>query len=366
MRRFMMAMAILTTLFLGCAQEESPQEKSLTEQFGLLQPSGQKLNNQELTIVNKAAYAYIQKVALSPVDKLQFAAYLANAQQKFALISEELNGVPKGSFAPVTIAIVRLFDPTANIIQLQSRFYDEQTIAIADYVAAQFQDRLYDEKARVHPYSVQIGPEKWFSNQGYFGITFGSMTPWFLAKCDQYRCPPPKLDPLSLDAQSSTVLECMKDNTATKIEIIHYWADKGDWEEIAEAYMSAQDIPLMKRLEVRAVLLSALSDATGAAFDSKYTYWVKRPGQITSKIHPVIPAPNHPSYPSGHSTIGKTAAVVLSHYFPENSEQWNASALEAGLSRIWAGIHYPMDHDAGVELGKRVGEQALQNSTQRR
>ena len=64
--------------------------------------------------------------------------------------------------------------------------------------------------------------------------------------------------------------------------------------------------------------------------------------------------PNHPSYPSGHSCLSASGADVLSTFFPEQRDHLNAMVTEAGLSRMYGGIHYQFDIDAGQELGRNV------------
>jgi membrane-associated phospholipid phosphatase len=73
-----------------------------------------------------------------------------------------------------------------------------------------------------------------------------------------------------------------------------------------------------------------------------------------------VETPKHPSFPSGHSTVAASAATVLSYYFPSDSRKWQKLANEAGQSRIWGGLHFPYDHYAGTELGKKVAEAVLQ------
>lgn len=359
--------ATLSALVLvGCQQSgQVKEEKPEAQEFKELGAPKEKLTNDELTLTNRVASAYIAQVELSPAEKLQFSAYLANGQREAAELSKAANGEYRGSFAPVTLAIVRLFDPQANIPQLQSRIYDPQTVAIADYVSNELRQRLEEERAQIHPYTVQLGPRKWYSREGYFGITYGSIRPWYLADCDEHRCPEPNLGNKSMEEQVRKLKGHMANLNDQQRAAIHLWAEHGSWEEIADSYMSRKNTPLDKRLQVRSVLLSGLSDSTAAAFDSKYSYWVKRPHQVDPTIHPVIAAPNHPSYPSGHSTIGKTAAVILGSYFPENRSNWEGLAKEAGHSRLWAGIHYPMDHDEGVRLGEKVGNAALKSEQRR-
>ena len=64
--------------------------------------------------------------------------------------------------------------------------------------------------------------------------------------------------------------------------------------------------------------------------------------------------PNHPSYPSGHSCISSSAAAVLTTFFPEQRRELGAMVTEAGLSRMYGGIHYGFDIEAGQQLGRSV------------
>jgi len=93
-----------------------------------------------------------------------------------------------------------------------------------------------------------------------------------------------------------------------------------------------------------------------ASQDGKFTYWYIRPPQLDPRIIPLFPVPNFPSYPSNHSTFSAARSEVLAYLFPEHADFIRAVGKEAGDSRIWAGIHYPMDNVAGVALGKSVAE----------
>jgi hypothetical protein len=66
--------------------------------------------------------------------------------------------------------------------------------------------------------------------------------------------------------------------------------------------------------------------------------------------------PRHPSYPSGHSTYAGAASELLAFFFPqERTELWRL-ADNAGMARLWAGIHWRRDHEQGLELGRRVAK----------
>jgi membrane-associated phospholipid phosphatase len=80
--------------------------------------------------------------------------------------------------------------------------------------------------------------------------------------------------------------------------------------------------------------------------------------------------PRHPAYPSGHSTYAGAATTVLAYFFG-NDPTPNALTLglgtstigqelrnladNIGMGRMWAGIHWRSDHEAGLKLGQVVG-----------
>jgi membrane-associated phospholipid phosphatase len=97
-------------------------------------------------------------------------------------------------------------------------------------------------------------------------------------------------------------------------------------------------------------------DAFIASQDGKFTYWYLRPHQLDPTITPLFPVPNFPSYPSNHSTFSAAKSELLAYLFPTRADLIRAVGKEAGDSRIWAGIHYPMDNVAGVQLGKSVAQ----------
>jgi membrane-associated phospholipid phosphatase len=100
-------------------------------------------------------------------------------------------------------------------------------------------------------------------------------------------------------------------------------------------------------------------DALAAGHDSKYAYWVPRPSQVDPALRPVIGVPNHPSYPSNHSCLSTAAAGVLAHFFPAAAGDLRGTAVEAGVSRIHAGLHTRTDVDAGESIGRAVADAAI-------
>jgi len=91
------------------------------------------------------------------------------------------------------------------------------------------------------------------------------------------------------------------------------------------------------------VLFNTAVNATGSGDGDRRLQPLPSPG-----------TPRHPSYPSGHSTLGGAASEILSYYFPDYTAEFDQLADNAGMARLWAGIHYRSDHLQGVRLGRSV------------
>jgi hypothetical protein len=101
-------------------------------------------------------------------------------------------------------------------------------------------------------------------------------------------------------------------------------------------------------------------DAYIAAHDVKYTYWSLRPSMADYTIVPLIPVPNHPAYVSNAAIIASAVAELVGYMFPQDAAQWRYLGEEAGLSRIYGGIHYPSDERVGNQMGKSIAALAIQ------
>jgi hypothetical protein len=69
--------------------------------------------------------------------------------------------------------------------------------------------------------------------------------------------------------------------------------------------------------------------------------------------------PRHPAYPSGHSVTYAAAAEVMAAFLPDRKAELDQLADNAGMARLWAGIHYRSDHVQGMKLGRCVARQVL-------
>lgn len=107
------------------------------------------------------------------------------------------------------------------------------------------------------------------------------------------------------------------------------------------------------------LMSAAAFDANIGCFHAKFFYWFVRPPQANTAIVTVFPTPQHPSYPSAHSCFSGALSSVLSAAFPSERARLDAEAQESSLSRLYAGIHYRFDMEAGLELGRRAAALAL-------
>jgi membrane-associated phospholipid phosphatase len=105
----------------------------------------------------------------------------------------------------------------------------------------------------------------------------------------------------------------------------------------------------------------ALADAGVAVWDTKFTYWSARPENaiqdlgIDKSWAPFIPSPSFPSYVSGHSGYSGACSEVLAYLFPNEAPVLRAKAEDAAASRLYAGIHYPVDNEVGLRMGRQIG-----------
>jgi membrane-associated phospholipid phosphatase len=133
----------------------------------------------------------------------------------------------------------------------------------------------------------------------------------------------------------------------------------GHWNDIAAEYVRDARMSEVRAARAFALLNAAMHDAAVGCWDVKYQYFNPRPAQLDASIKTTIGLPNFPAYPSGHSTFSAAAATVLSYLFPGDAATFDAMADEAGISRLYGGIHYRSDIVNGKAHGARVGAAVL-------
>ena len=212
--------------------------------------------------------------------------------------------------------------------------------------------------------TVPDAPGQWKSANPPIAPAAGGWKTWVLDRPGEVRpaAPPAidsdrvKADLAELKAFSRTPLS---NNRATYWEVFGGARAHMLWNEIARTKLLEYGTAPAAAARVLAALNVALADAGIACWEAKYVYWYPRPAQLDPELKTVFPAPNHPAYPSAHSCFSTAAAAVLAKAFPQDAARLWGIGNEASEARIWAGIHYRFDTEAGQEIGRKVAEKTL-------
>ena len=273
-----------------------------------------------------------------------------------------------------------------------------------DVAAQMLAWRANDGSSAVVPYTIGSGPGVWQPTPPAFAQTpstpqWRSVTPFALTSGDQFRPGPP---PALTSADYTLAFEQVKalggdgittpsTRTSEQTEIALFWAGLGVtnagvaiWNQIAQTVAVSHNLTLADNARLFAQMSVSAADAFIAGFDAKYEYNFWRPVTAIraadtdgnpdtvpdSTWTPLITTPNHPSYGSNHSTQSRAAAEALAAFFGTDHVSFTATwagversfnkftdaAKEAGISRIYGGIHWSFDMAAGLQQGRKIGQ----------
>ena len=214
-----------------------------------------------------------------------------------------------------------------------------------------------------------VGPGFWVSSGAAIVRSLHGVRPFFLSSPSQLRPPPPPAfgSPEFLGGLSE-VRAISDTRTAEQLATAIYWNTgagpftAASLNAIADEMIRAHHRTELESARILAYANAAAFDAQIACWDAKLTYWFIRPSQADPAITLPIGLPNHPSYPSGHSCITSAMMTVLADALPSERERLEAIIAEAGMSRVYGGIHYRFDVAAGQEIGRGAAALALAGS----
>jgi len=225
--------------------------------------------------------------------------------------------------------------------------------------------------------------------------------PFVLTRADQFRPGPPPA--LTSDAYGDSFKQVkalgVADSTAATSDqklIGRFWngAIQNYWNEIAQTAALRHGLTTAHSARLFALLNLSLADSVIAFYDAKYTYNFWGPVTAIRAADPrtnaeTQPDPNwlpevgktanDPSYPGAHAAISAAAQTVLATFFDTDHirldvtsevlpgierhfESFSAAEREASQSRIFAGVHFSTDEQAGQTLGRRVAGFVVQHS----
>ena len=226
---------------------------------------------------------------------------------------------------------------------------------------------------------------------------FATMTPWAIHSPSQFHpAGPPALTSDRYKADFNETKTMGKDSStlrsADQTLAAKFWNSSTVtylWNRVAVSLSGAErhrHATLSEKARLLALLNISLADAAIACWEAKYTYVFWRPVTAIQLAAtdpdatwtPLLITPNHPEYPSGHSTASSAAAAVLAAYFGEEASFSVDSDGMVGVirsftslaealdeikdARIFSGIHFRSACDDGQATGQKVAGYILNNS----
>lgn len=229
------------------------------------------------------------------------------------------------------------------------------------------------------------------------------VTPWVIQSPSQFRpSGPPALDSAQYTADFNEI-KVMGSNASTsrtpdETDAALFWNPGNPpdfWDPVATTLAEKHHFSLLQTAHLLAQVNLAMSDSMIGCWDAKYTYVSWRPITAIQLADtdgnpdtladptwtPLLVTPPFPGYPSAHSCASSAAARVLSHYFGENTAitvtndalpgqmrsfpSFSAALEEIVNARVFGGIHFRTDCNAGQVLGNSVGEFVIKHSLRR-
>ncbi len=281
-------------------------------------------------------------------------------------------------------------------------------VTVADRILA---GRSQDGSENNTSYTPIAGAGYWQPTPGAYAPAldpnWGGVTPFAMTTNTQFAPPPP---PAYNSPQFTAELEQVRQlgqlrspyRTAEQSQIAEFWADPGGtftppghWNAIAATILQEQKTSLFASARLFALMDIALADAGILCWSTKYTYNQWRPVTALRDTTPGLPwtsdptwtpawaTPPFPDYMSGHSTFSATASTILADFFGTDQmhftvaiatlpgvltpgltrsfSSFSQAAEEAGISRIYGGIHVMSSNVAGLTAGHALGDYVFQN-----
>lgn len=165
------------------------------------------------------------------------------------------------------------------------------------------------------------------------------------------------------------------------------------WNSVARQVAVQEQLSLVDSARLFALLNVAMADAGICGWEMKYYYGFWRPvtairmgamdandaTEPDAAWEPYLMTPQFPEYVSGHSTTCAVAATILARVIGTDAygftvecvadpalpartfDSFWAAAKEAGISRIYGGIHYQFSNAEGLEAGRWLGRYIVEN-----
>jgi PAP2 superfamily len=236
------------------------------------------------------------------------------------------------------------------------------------------------------------------------GVFFqwGNVTPFGIPSVSEFLLDPPPALESNQYAKAYNEVKAVgsidsKERSQDRADVVHFYAASSPTFifNLAARQVVAQEggRSLSENARSFALINMAIGDGSVASFFNKYHYNFWRP---ETAIHagdtdgnrktdadpnwvPFIAAPCFPGYPSNHGTLSNAGAEVLRRLYGEAGHAITLSnpavpniVLQYGSfrqitddisdARVYGGIHFRTDQDAGARLGRAVGTAVYKNN----
>jgi membrane-associated phospholipid phosphatase len=185
-----------------------------------------------------------------------------------------------------------------------------------------------------------------------------NMKTWVLTSSNQFRSVPPP------DVQKDMAeLKAFKRTDQSNARAFK-WEKQWPWGDIIDKKVMEYGFLDNAPRAARIYTLLAIADYESqiANIESKYVYFRIRPDQYDLTFKPVFKTPPSPGYPAGHATVAACYGEMLAYLFPSDAKEFRDLANEEALSRFEAGVHFRTDNEAGMKLGREVGQEIIKRA----
>jgi hypothetical protein len=274
-------------------------------------------------------------------------------------------------------------------------------VAAADAMLAL---RADDGSGAVVPYTPGTDPGDWQPTPLAFLPAllpgWGQVTPFGLEGGAQFRSSPPPAIHTGKYARAYNEVKAVGavDSTVRpqdRTDVARFYAVVlvlPVWNDAARQASAAQGKTLSENARIFAVLAMAICDGLISSMESKfhYNYWrpvtAIRAGDTDGNRRtdpdpawlPLVITPPFPSYPSNHASGSGAARAVLDRVYGKdghdvtlasllvpdvvlNYTAWEQITDDIDDARIYGGIHFRFDQEAGAIQGRRVGSYILRH-----
>lgn len=201
---------------------------------------------------------------------------------------------------------------------------------------------------------------------------WGGVGTWLLSAGDDLVLPPaPAYGSAPWLAMVQEVYSVSQNLTPERIFSATFWADgpgtatpPGHWNQIAVDLGTTEALNECRMARMLALLNTAQADAFVACWWNKYHHDLVRPITEVRLRHDgawssIVGTPPFPAYPSGHSSTSGAASQLLAWFFPAWSIEITFMGTDAMNSRLYGGIHYTIDNNGGMDLGRSIANLAI-------